>query len=197
MFATASSFAIHLCGGKTLEEYEEVEEQLERANDKISKLKSSTKELKLKEQTTKNLLSEEEAARKTKESELESKQSELASKDAQLASEEAQRKAQEATLKSLKAKSNVASALSKIKGLRVQALSDDITKRKEAQDDLQGQVKLLEQALEAMEQQMKMEREFHVVQLTRVHANTIERFENTVERREGWGGVVTSTLYFF
>ena len=190
MFATASSFAIHLCGGKTLEEYEEVEEQLERANNKISKLKSSTKELKLKEQTTKNLLSEEEAARKSKESEL-------ASKESQLASEEAQRKAQEATLKSLKAKSNVASALSKIKGLRVQALSDDITKRKEAQDDLQGQVKLLEQALEAMEQQMKMEREFHVVQLTRVHANTIERFENTVERREGWGGGSSRPRFIF
>ena len=136
------------------------------------------------------MLSEEEAARKSKESEL-------ASKESQLASEEAQRKAQEATLKSLKAKSNVASALSKIKGLRVQALSDDITKRKEAQDDLQGQVKLLEQALEAMEQQMKMEREFHVVQLTRVHANTIERFENTVERREGWGGGSSRPRFIF
>ena len=55
---------------------------------------------------------------------------------------------------------------------------------------------VLEQALEAMETQMKMEREFHVVQLTRVHANTIERFENTVERREGWGLVRTRWIFF-
>jgi hypothetical protein len=49
---------------------------------------------------------------------------------------------------------------------------------------------VLEKALEAMEEQMKTERDFHVVQLTRVHANTIERFQNTVERREVWGWAV-------
>ena len=81
----------------------------------------------------------------------------------------------------------VAGALSKIKDLRVQALSGDVAERQSAVDDLQGQVKVLEKALEAVETQMKMERDFHVVQLTRVHANTIERFENTVERREGRG----------
>lgn len=57
---------------------------------------------------------------------------------------------------------------------------------------------VLEGALEAMETQAQTERDchdvmltrvrdFHVIQLTRVHANTIERFENTVERREGQG----------
>lgn len=55
---------------------------------------------------------------------------------------------------------------------------------------LQGQVKditaevvVLTKALQSMEEQVQTERDFHVVQLTRVHTNTIERFENTVERR--------------
>ena len=87
------SFIIHLCGGKTMEEYDEVTERLERAQAKIGKLEDQKEDLKVQQKTTKNLLSEEEAQRK--------------SKEAALKSEEAARKAQEAAVKSLKARSTV------------------------------------------------------------------------------------------